>query len=332
MDSYYALRQLLLNFSRNIRERYKKIGLEITLIFEPFLNEENFFVLEELKVPVDGQNQGIGSLIMKELIDFCDKNNLTMGVNPTEISNTPIDKLHKFYQSFGFKDNKNNEVSGAVRMIRKPKNMNETVKKENLKGGKADGLTAVDLARKHSLFIGTIEKEIEAGLKIEREHVKDAETAREIVMDHIFEFPDYYTNKEAGLKASEKKLEKAEKTESPLKRLANILRENTGLSVADETPTEITYKIMSNDVVAGELTIKVGQPDLGNDVLEILKFKMDPKYRTFKLAYDTLRGLWPIYKNINKIVLSPADDSITFWTRLGFNRLNNDYYFILRGH
>ena len=266
--------------------------------------------------------------------------------------------------------------------------------KENLKGGKADGLTAVDLARKHSLFIGTIEKEIEAGLKIEREHVKDADIAREIVMDHIFEFPDYYTNKEAGLKAMEEKLkkemeEKANPSKKPsdkvikdkviallkkhktgkipdkfihaladelkisshdlepffyelaakqantnesIKRLEAIIRENVGLNVVDETPSDITFKIMSDDVIAGEITIKIGQPDLGNDVVEILNFSMNPQYRTFKLAYDTIKGLWLMYRNINKIVLSPADDSITFCTRLGFNRLNNDYYFLLRGH
>ena len=79
--------------------------------------------------------------------------------------------------------------------------------KEKIKGGKADGMTAKDLAMKHYQFVGTIENEIELGIKIEMEHTKDKAVAREIAMDHIFEFPDYYSNKEAGLIAMEKKLE-----------------------------------------------------------------------------------------------------------------------------
>ena len=31
------------------------------------------------------------------------------------------------------------------------------------------------------------------GLKIEREHTTDKNKAMEIAMDHLFEFPDYYT-------------------------------------------------------------------------------------------------------------------------------------------
>jgi hypothetical protein len=204
-------------------------------------------------------------------------------------------------------------------------------KKENLKGGNADGLTAIDLARKHSLFIGTIENEIELGTKIESEHTKNKATAREIAMDHIFEFPDYYSNKKFGLKSNEKKFEKSkESTSESLNRLGAILRENIGLNVVDEASSEITYNIMSNDIVAGELTIKINHPDLGNDVIEILKFNMDPRFKTIKLAYDTIKTIWFMFKKINKIVLSPSDESLQFWTKLGFSRLNNDYYFILR--
>jgi len=88
------------------------------------------------------------------------------------------------------------------------------MKKEKIKGGKADNLTPQDLARKHSLFIGTIEKEIDLGIEIEMEHTTDKEKAREIAMDHIFEFPDYYSNKRYGLKKMEKQLEKQQKIES----------------------------------------------------------------------------------------------------------------------
>lgn len=264
-----------------------------------------------------------------------------------------------------------------------------------IKGGKADKLTPQDLARKHYMFIGTIEKEIELGLKIEKEHTSDKDEALEIVMDHLTEFPDYYSNEEHGLLAMEKKLEKDNKdrlnppkkasnkeiekkvtellkkhkdgkipdklvhkladelglsshdlepffyklaakqvnsNESALKRLANIIKEEIGLTVTDEAPSELTYQIMSDDVVAGEISVKTNHPDLGKDSLEIVGFKMDPKYQTMKLAFDAVKSLWVAHENANKMVVSPADEAVQFWTKLGFTRLNNDYYILLRGH
>lgn len=95
---------------------------------------------------------------------------------------------------------------------------------EKIKGGKGDGKTAKDLAMKHHQFIGTIEKEIEIGTKVEMEHTNDKELAKEIAMDHIDEFWDYYSNPEYGLKASEKKLEK--KNESFLSLFKTIVFED----------------------------------------------------------------------------------------------------------
>jgi hypothetical protein len=178
-------------------------------------------------------------------------------------------------------------------------------------------IPAKDLAMKHSQFIGTIENEIKLGIKTElsKDSSLSEEEAKAIATNNINKSCDYYSKKNESIK-----------------RLEALLRESIGLSVVDETPTEMTFQILSDDSVAGSISIKINHPDLGNDVLEILAFKMDPQYRTFKLAYDTLKALWLAYRNINKIVLSPADESVQFWTRLGFTKLNNNYYFLLRGH
>lgn len=61
-----------------------------------------------------------------------------------------------------------------------------------LKGGMADGKTIEDIARKHSIFVGTIKLALEKGIKVEREHTKDIEQEREIAMDHLWEDPEYY--------------------------------------------------------------------------------------------------------------------------------------------
>ena len=70
-------------------------------------------------------------------------------------------------------------------------------------GGKADDMSVEDLADKHNVDVRDIEKEIEVGVRIEMEHTDDKEIAREIAMDHIFEFPDYYTDPNYGLIAVE---------------------------------------------------------------------------------------------------------------------------------
>lgn len=77
-----------------------------------------------------------------------------------------------------------------------------------VKGGKADKHTTKSLAKKHGVSEKNIKKELEVGMDIELEHTDSKKLAREIAMDHIAEFPDYYTNKKHGTIASEKGLKK----------------------------------------------------------------------------------------------------------------------------
>lgn len=86
------------------------------------------------------------------------------------------------------------------------------VESNEIKGGKADNLTVKDLAKKHKVSVDNIKKEIKIGVKIEKEHVGgDLSKAKEIAMDHVYEFSDYYSNKRYGVLASEKGLKKDEK-------------------------------------------------------------------------------------------------------------------------
>lgn len=67
--------------------------------------------------------------------------------------------------------------------IKKEFNIDIAKFKERLKGGKADGkkITNYDL------------NQLIMGIKVELEHTSDKMTALEIAMDHLEEFPDYYT-------------------------------------------------------------------------------------------------------------------------------------------
>jgi len=75
-----------------------------------------------------------------------------------------------------------------------PTELFEEVSNILIKGGKADKLSVEDIAKKHKVSVEKINSELEKGIKVEAEHVgKDKAKAREISMDHLAEFPDYYT-------------------------------------------------------------------------------------------------------------------------------------------
>src|SRR5574343_75366 len=63
---------------------------------------------------------------------------------------------------------------------------------EYIIGGRADGMTPEDIARKHGLPVEDIEEQLDMGEKVEMEHTNDPKMAREIAMDHEEEIPDYY--------------------------------------------------------------------------------------------------------------------------------------------
>lgn len=78
--------------------------------------------------------------------------------------------------------------------------------KDKIKGGKADKLSAEDIAKKHEVSIESIKSQIEIGKKIEMEHVDDSDLAEEIAMDHLEEIPDYYTRLKKMEKEAKKEL------------------------------------------------------------------------------------------------------------------------------
>ena len=82
---------------------------------------------------------------------------------------------------------------------------------ELLKGGLADNKTLIQIAKKHdaknyyhiSDMVKSLKKQVKLGLPVEMEHTDDEDKAKEIVYDHLWEDPNYYT-----------KLKKIEATES----------------------------------------------------------------------------------------------------------------------
>lgn len=114
-------------------------------------------------------------------------------------------------------------------MVKYSSEMKETNK---LKGGLADNKTLEDLAKKHAYddskdstskdkinkMLVQLKNQFDKGMKVEREHTKNLSKAKEIVMDHLSEDPNYYS-----------KLKKIEKHET-------LEATGTGSSGAFEAP------------------------------------------------------------------------------------------------
>lgn len=62
-------------------------------------------------------------------------------------------------------------------------------------------LTVAELAKLHGVSKEKIQSQLTKGIKVEKEHTNHESVAREIALDHLKEFPDYYDRLE---KAEEK--------------------------------------------------------------------------------------------------------------------------------
>ena len=83
--------------------------------------------------------------------------------------------------------------------------------KNTIKGGKSDNMSLQDIADKFKVSVDKIQAQLKKGIKIESEHTDDKEKAKEIAMDHITEFPDYYDRLEKMEKKAEKDLKESQK-------------------------------------------------------------------------------------------------------------------------
>lgn len=61
-----------------------------------------------------------------------------------------------------------------------------------IKGLDVKTFTPDQLAKKHGVSVEAIQQQLKKGITVELEHTTDKAVAREIALDHIAEYPDYY--------------------------------------------------------------------------------------------------------------------------------------------
>ena len=135
--------------------------------------------------------------------------------------------------------------------------------KNTIKGGKSDNMSLQDIANKFKVSVDKIQAQLKKGVKIESEHTENKEKAKEIAMDHITEFPDYYDRLEKMEKTAEKELKESQK-----KLIKKLLREEIEegklgrmagtIGMAAATLGSPNAQAMTKDPFKTEKTYKVG--------------------------------------------------------------------------
>jgi len=96
--------------------------------------------------------------------------------------------FHKYAMKMGI--NKHEAEEAVYQMFNEVYNQDRL---KELEGGAADNMTADDIAKKHNITLQELQKQINIGLKVEREHTKNEKQALEITLDHLCENAKYYT-------------------------------------------------------------------------------------------------------------------------------------------
>ena len=187
-----------------------------------------------------------------------------------------------------------------------------------IKGGKADKMTAKDIADKFKLPVKNINAQITKGVKIEMEHTDNKERATEIAMDHISEFPDYYDRLEKMEKAAEKDLEKTnEGVKSSLAAALLVLslkgnpQMTKGSNITPMSQTQ-TQKVLARVTIEGSQPIANPDLDLVHGILGSNRLQDDFAERVEdELKNQVNNGNKPDVSNIQVRTYVQGDKIIT---------------------
>ncbi len=83
----------------DLKEKFSELEIH-------FLYATNCIILDKLVVPKDKRNHGLGSLVMKELVELADEAGWIVMLTPSDsLGATSVSRLKKFYKRFGFEMN-----------------------------------------------------------------------------------------------------------------------------------------------------------------------------------------------------------------------------------
>lgn len=109
-----------------LKENVKSLSSELEKLFNVQLSLSelgDIISLNKIIIPEEQRGTGIGTEVMKRIIDYADENQKIISLTPTEDYGGKKSKLIKFYKKFGFVDNKGKNINYETKdtMIRNPK-------------------------------------------------------------------------------------------------------------------------------------------------------------------------------------------------------------------
>jgi hypothetical protein len=110
--------------------------------------------------------------------------------------------------------------------------------------------TEKEIAKKHGVSVETIIKQAEVGSTVEREHVTTHEEAYGIALQHLDEFPDYYTH----LLKMEKELKAQHKKKRTVKEMREICENHIAVAMGKEIDDEGGMIMSQLDTIENAVT------------------------------------------------------------------------------
>jgi hypothetical protein len=110
--------------------------------------------------------------------------------------------------------------------------------------------TEKEIAKKHGVSVETIIKQAEVGSTVEREHVTTHDEAYGIALQHLDEFPDYYTH----LLKMEKQLKVEHKKKKTFKEMRQILENHIAVAMGKEIDDEGGMIMSQLDTIENAVT------------------------------------------------------------------------------
>lgn len=164
-----------------------------------------------------------------------------------------------------------------------------SINEQKIKGGKADNLSVDDIAKKFDIKPSKVKKELNMGIKVELEHTKNKETAKEIAMDHLSEIPDYYTR----LSKMEKDGNSDWVNESIKPLIKRLLHENLKVNNASTLLLDFGYLISNN---LSQVT-KMGKDEESTKELNLMMKNLRAPIINGLNYFDTIKDVNAIIRN-----------------------------------
>lgn len=105
------------------------LGNEIVGDFYVDRQGENYLILHKIEIYKKYRGMGYASEAMRQIIDYADKNNLIIALTPDSYRGSNVNRLIKWYKSFGFVMNKGKkkDFSHMQLMYKLPSSLDETL-------------------------------------------------------------------------------------------------------------------------------------------------------------------------------------------------------------